>query len=102
MVARPISSTDLDLILRQTQALWEPMRGQQIFITGGTGFFGCWLVESFCHINRELGLNARATVLTRSPESFTAKAPHLVANPHVQLLAGDVRDFQFPDGIFPF
>jgi nucleoside-diphosphate-sugar epimerase len=101
-MARPISSTDLDLILRQTQTLWEPMRGQRLFVTGGTGFFGCWLMESFCYINRELHLNATATVVTRSPANFAAKAPHLTGDPHVQLLAGDVRDFEFPDGAFPF
>jgi nucleoside-diphosphate-sugar epimerase len=101
-MARPLPSTDLDLILRQTRTLWEPMRGQRIFITGGTGFFGCWLVESFCRINRELGLNATATVLTRSPASFIAKAPHLAADSHLHLLTGDVRNFQFPDGVFSF
>jgi dTDP-glucose 4,6-dehydratase len=102
MAAPRLFSTDLDLILRETQMLWEPMRGQQVFITGGTGFFGCWLVESFCHINRELGLDASATVLTRSPAKFNAKAPHLAGDPHVRLLAGDVRDFEFPDGRFSF
>jgi nucleoside-diphosphate-sugar epimerase len=101
-MARPLPSTDLELILRATQTLWEPLRGQRIFITGGTGFFGCWLVESFCYINRKLSLNARATVLTRSPANFVAKAPHIAADPHLQLLAGDVRDFKFPDGSFPF
>jgi nucleoside-diphosphate-sugar epimerase len=101
-MARPLPSTDLDLILRATESLWEPLRGQRIFITGGTGFFGCWLVESFCHINRVLNLNASATVLTRSPTSFISKAPHLAADSHVQLLTGDVRDFKFPDGVFPF
>ena len=102
MLARPLSSTDLDLILRQTQTLWEPMRRQELFITGGTGFFGCWLVESFCHINRQLSLNANATVLTRSPAHFIAKAPHLATDPHVRLLAGDVKDFEFPKSGFPF
>ena len=82
--------------------LWEPVRGQRIFITGGTGFFGCWLVESFCHINRALNLNASATVLTRNPANFITKAPHLAANPHVELLIGDVKDFKFPAGVFPF
>jgi nucleoside-diphosphate-sugar epimerase len=101
-MARPLPSSDLEHILRQTETLWEPMRGKRIFITGGTGFFGCWLVESFCHINRELRLEASATVLTRNPANFIAKAPHLAADPHVQLLTGDVKDFKFPEGIFPF
>ena len=93
---------DLELILQETGNLWEPMREQRLFITGGTGFFGCWLLESFCHINRELGLGASATVLTRNPDYFRAKAPHIADDPHVRLLAGDVRDFRFPDGKFPF
>ena len=101
-MARHLPSVDLDLILQATQTLWEPLRGQRIFITGGTGFFGCWLVESFCHINRQLSLDASATVLTRNPAKFTAKAPHLARDPHIQLLAGDVRDFKFPEGVFPF
>src|SRR4051794_24216081 len=101
-MARPLPSIDLDPILRATESLWEPMREQRIFITGGTGFFGCWLVESFCHINRALNLNASATVLTRRPARFISKAPHLAADPHVHLLTGDVRDFEFPDGEFPF
>jgi dTDP-glucose 4,6-dehydratase len=102
MAQKPLSTIDLDHILKETMPLWDEMRNQQIFITGGTGFFGCWLLESFCHINRSLALNARATVLTRSPEAFSAKVPHLASDPNVTLLSGDVRNFSFPNGDFRF
>ncbi len=97
-----LSGQDLEVILSETRLLWEPVRGQQMFITGGTGFFGCWLVESFCHINRQLALNAGITLLTRSPGAFRAKAPHLAADPAVRLLEGDVRSFAFPEGRYRF
>ena len=42
------------------------------------------------------------TQLTRSPARFIGKAPHLASDPHVHLLAGDVRYFEFPAGGFPF
>lgn len=97
-----LSITDLELILNETRLIWEGMRNQRIFITGGTGFFGCWLVESFCYINRALDLNAHATVLTRNPAAFSAKCPHLGSDSAITLLVGDVRNFCFPEGEFRF
>jgi dTDP-glucose 4,6-dehydratase len=93
---------DLELIRSATHELWEEMRGQRLFLTGGTGFFGCWLVESFCHVNRELGLEAQATVLSRDPAKFAAKCPHLADDSAITLLQGDVRDFDFPAGEFRY
>jgi len=93
-------TSDLDHISLHTQGIWEPLRGQRIFITGGTGFFGHWLLESFAKANAELELGATAWVLTRNPSAFGAKAPHLAANPAIHLLSGDFTNFAFPDGSF--
>jgi nucleoside-diphosphate-sugar epimerase len=98
----PLSNEDLDLVLQHTGPLWDEARHRRFFLTGGTGFFGCWLVESFCHINQKLELNASITILSRDPKSFAAKCPHLVSNPAVSLHAGDVRTFDFPSGDFDY
>lgn len=75
-------------------------RGQSFFITGGTGFFGMWLLESFARANDALALGMRATVLTRNPAAFALKAPHLAHRPDIKLHQGDLRTFAFPDGQF--
>ncbi len=93
---------DLEMILTRTAPLWQEVHGQKLFITGGTGFFGCWLVESFCHANRSLQLGAKATILTRHPERFAQKCPHLASDPALTLLRGDVRTFEFPAGEFHY
>jgi len=93
---------DLELILEHTAPLWGEVRGHRILLTGGTGFFGCWLVESFCHINQALGLGARLVVLTRNPAAFVAKCPHLATNSAVTLHGGDVRSVIFPEGKFEY
>jgi dTDP-glucose 4,6-dehydratase len=102
MPSRPISPTDLNYILQATSPYWNEMRGEEVFLTGGTGFFGCWLVESFLHCNRELQLGAHATVLSRNPANFAAKCPHLVNDPALTLVAGDVRNFDLPRGKFSY
>jgi nucleoside-diphosphate-sugar epimerase len=93
---------DLELIAAKTQGSWDELRGERVFITGGTGFFGCWLVESFCFMNHLLGLGAEATILTRNPAAFAQKCPHLASDTAVTLHAGDVRSFVFPDGEYRY
>ena len=93
-------ATDLDHVLEHTRELWEELRGERIFITGGTGFFGCWLLESFAWANDRLELGAKTVVLTRSPQAFKAKSPNLAEHRAFTLLKGDVRTFEFPAGTF--
>ena len=89
---------DVQHVLSHTADVWEALRKSRIFITGGTGFIGCWLLESFAWANDSRGLEATALVLTRDPAAFQKKAPHLASHPAIQLYAGDVRSFQFPEG----
>jgi dTDP-glucose 4,6-dehydratase len=102
MPEQPIAAADLDLILHHTYPLWDEMRNQRLFITGGTGFFGSWLLSSFLHIDQALSLNATATVLTRNPTQFAARVPHLANHPAITLVQGDIRTFAMPPGGFDF
>ena len=93
---------DLDHICKETEHLWEEARGARFFITGGTGFFGIWLLESFLEANRRFGLDAKALVLTRSPEKFLEQCPHLRKSSCLNFEKGDVRTFEFPTGQFDY
>jgi len=92
-------SDDLNHILSHTEGLWEELRGLRIFITGGTGFFGCWLLESLLWADQQLSLNVRAVVLTRNTEAFDEESP--TGHPSRRgSVSGDVRSFSFPEGEF--
>lgn len=93
---KPLPIEDLAHILAHTHEVWHPLRDQRVFLTGGTGFFGHWLLESLLYANRELELNVRATVLTRNPEAFARKSPHVADDPAISLEQGDIRTFRFP------
>jgi len=91
---------DLDTLLTATPHLWGALRGSRVFITGGTGFVGCWLLEVLTWVRCQSGIDIELLVLTRNPAAFAQKAPHLALDPAVTLQAGDVRDFDFPTGRF--
>jgi dTDP-glucose 4,6-dehydratase len=95
-----LPNRDLDHVVEHASSEFEQLRGRRVFITGGTGFFGMWLLESFVRANHRLALNASAYVLTRSPESFCARAPHLAQESSVVLIRGDMSSFDFPPGEF--
>jgi nucleoside-diphosphate-sugar epimerase len=93
-------AADLDNVLERTEPLWQELQGQRILITGATGFFGCWLLESFAWANARLNLNAVAVGLSRHPRQLAQKAPHLLHDPAITLHAADVRHEDFPKGSF--
>jgi dTDP-glucose 4,6-dehydratase len=101
MFTSPLSA-DLDHILAYTRDLWSDLRGQRICITGGTGFIGQWLLESFVWANARLSLGATAVVLTRSPSDFASRRPDLAVCSCIQLVLGDVQYFTCLHGDFPF
>lgn len=77
---------------RQAQML---LSGKRIFLTGGTGLFGKWLLTALQDSGAELVL------LTRNPEAFCQTFP-LVKTLRVEFLKGDIRDFKFPEGHFDY
>jgi len=98
LVAR--CADDLDDIVALTAPLWEELRGNRLFITGGTGFFGRWLLDSFLWANERFHLRSHAVVLTRNPQRVWEQAAHLANDAAITLHRGDVRDFEFPAGSF--
>jgi dTDP-glucose 4,6-dehydratase len=93
---------DLNHILSRTAPLWEELRGHRVFMTGGTGFFGRWFLESFVWAYEQLALDTEITVLTRDPAPFRKRAPHLASHRFVHFHVGDVRDFPFAPGRFSY
>lgn len=96
MPAKPLPIPDLEHIVSRTQPLWSMLDGQRLFITGGTGFFGIWLLEALTHARQMLGLDLQATVLSRAPDAFLQRFPHLARHPALNWLSGQVQDFVFP------
>lgn len=95
-----LPDADLHAVLERTAGLWEGSRRGRIFLAGGTGFVGRWLAESVMFANDRMDLGLTMTILTRDPDGFRRRAPHLAAHPAVTLHRGDVRDFIFPPGEF--
>lgn len=93
-----ISEEDLNTILENTCKIFREdfVRGSNIFITGATGFFGKWLLESFVFLNRKLNLNSNVFVLSRDPESFLKKYKFYEGEKNIFWIKGDIRTFEFP------
>lgn len=79
------------------QALPRPfdagqLNKQRLLITGGTGFFGYWMLSLLDSL-RQQGIALNACVLSRNPENFLAKVPYFRHQPWLEWVTGDVKDF---------
>lgn len=74
------------------------LAGSKILLTGGTGFFGKWLLLSCLRTwERQTG-PARLTILSRDPCGFLRQHPEFAHLTGLDFLSGDVRTFSAPQG----
>ncbi len=86
--------SDLEAILTASHTDFERLRGGRIFITGGTGFVGTWIVAALHHADTALGLGLDVTILTRDPTAFARREPELAT--WATLLPGDITTCPSP------
>ena len=79
---------------------WYPLRGARLFITGGSGFFGRWILHAIDLLNREMNYGISVVVLSRRPEQVRDEFAVYYSNEYFSLVGGDIRSFQFSDGNF--
>src|SRR3990172_5247935 len=96
----PISQKKIEIIEASFAPIWlhldaAPLANKHIFVTGGTGFFGLWLLSALARLNRQ-GAGIHVTVLSRNPAVFLAAQPHWRDQPWLSFIPGNVRDFKFP------
>lgn len=87
---------DLERAAGHAASALKALTNAHILITGGTGFFGQWLLALVVYANRTRGCGIRLTLVTRSAAAFMRKCPDLAIDPAIRLIEGDVRRFRPP------
>ncbi len=91
-----ISNRDIQYMLNHLSGFSDSLHSKTIFITGGTGFIGKWLVECMLHLNQSNKLNLQLILLTRNEGSAKKHYDSVFPNNKLLYIEGDVRNFHYP------
>ena len=83
--------SDAEAVLTGCAERLAALRGQHIFISGGTGILGTWLLELITVLNECHDFGLKVTVFSRSARTFVTRWPHLGHQPWVKWQEGDIR-----------
>lgn len=81
---------DLQRLISDNKLIFESFKEKKIFITGGTGFIGKWLLHSFCYANDNLGLGCNLVVVSRDPGKFIRDNIYFSTRSDITFIASDV------------
>jgi len=83
--------SDAEAVLASRTEALEPLRNSQLFISGGTGFLGAWLLELITVLNERHGFGLRVTIYSRKARAFATRYPHLSHASWARFADGDIR-----------
>jgi nucleoside-diphosphate-sugar epimerase len=69
-----------------------PLRGKHLFVSGGTGFLGTWLLEICSVLNQDFAFGTHITVYSRNSMAFAKRWPHIGRQSWIRFLDGDIRN----------
>ena len=96
-----ILKEDIEIIVSALRPLSKGLDNSRIFLTGGTGFFGKWMLHSFLGLRKAHNLNATMTVLSRNPQGFLESYPEFLKHEGLDFINGDIRTFDISN-LHPF
>jgi dTDP-glucose 4,6-dehydratase len=80
--------SDAEAVLLNRAEVLRPLANARLFVSGGTGFLGAWLLELIAVLNARYQFDTRVTVFSRSAPDFARRHKHL----------GQCREFRFVEG----
>jgi nucleoside-diphosphate-sugar epimerase len=95
----PLDENELEHIYKYTVNIWPQLHHASILLTGGTGFFGVWLMESLAYALKHSGCSLTIHVLTRNKQRVFRKFPHWKNYTHVIWHESDVASWQGHAGL---
>lgn len=81
---------DLTDIYKRLGSFWPTE--QTFLITGGTGFFGRWIVESISRLEKKLQTQNKFYILSRQSSNDIIDKIPVLSEPYFQIIQGDIED----------
>jgi dTDP-glucose 4,6-dehydratase/UDP-glucose 4-epimerase len=89
-------SEDIQSILDRLGQDINAFNHKTILITGGTGFFGRWLLQVLCTLISDKNFQIKIFVLSRNPNKFLMENSDFPFARFINFLEGDVNSFRLP------
>ena len=87
-----IDNADMTEVVANAARFVDELRGARMLITGATGWFGTWLLDTLVAIDRINDLGLSIVAVSRDPAAFAKKHPALHAASAITWHEADVRD----------
>jgi len=82
---------DVAHAIARSGADFSSLRGKRVLVTGGTGFFGVWMLTALSQIIENLKGDLEIAVVTRDPKIFLAHNPQFKLTRNLRFFEGDIR-----------
>ncbi|MBT8542174.1 NAD(P)-dependent oxidoreductase [Polynucleobacter paneuropaeus] len=90
-------SGDVSDIISRLGADVQDLDNKTILITGGTGFFGRWLLQILCGLIVDKNFKINVYVVTRNPKKFLEQNLEYPFDQNINFICGDVVNFKLPN-----